>query len=535
MADITTNVIIVGGGPVGIGLAIELGQRNIPTVVVERHQTPQPIPKGQNLTQRTMEHFRCWGVEDEVRRAAPIPVDFGIGGLTAYKTLLGPYHYDWYQRALVRPYYAADNERLPQYMTEEILRDRAGQLPSVTLLFGATAEGIRQDDSGAEVCIVQDCDGTSRTVRGQYLVGADGSHSLVREQAGIGQERTEHDLLMVLLVFRSAGLNDLLAKFKGKSFFNVMNPDLKGYWQFFGRVDTGETWFFHAPVPAGTTADSFDFKDYLHKVVGAPFDLSFDHIGFWDLRVAVASTYRAGRIFIAGDAAHSHPPYGGFGINTGFEDVRNLGWKLAATLNGWAGNGLLESYSLERKPVFVSTARDFIENFIAEDAAFFDAFDPDRDLAAFEQAWQDRSSGSVAQIHTFEPNYEGSPIVFGPPGGISGAVGTHAFEARPGHHLAPVKTEAGGTMFDRLASDFTLMVLGADGDLADKLTASAARQGVPLTVVKDASGVGRADYAADHVLVRPDHYVAWTSQQDSRDPDAIIGRIIGADERARTG
>ena len=123
--DGETEVIIVGGGPVGFGLALELGLRGISCVVVERYVTPQPIPKGQNLTQRTMEHFRAWGLEKEVRAAAPIPVEFGIGGLTAYGSLLSEYHYDWYQRALVRPYYVCDNERLPQYSTEAALRARA--------------------------------------------------------------------------------------------------------------------------------------------------------------------------------------------------------------------------------------------------------------------------------------------------------------------------------------------------------------------------------------------------------------------------
>ena len=142
---------------------------------------------------------------------------------------------------------------------------------------------------------------------------------------------------MVLLVFRSTRLHELLGKFPGKSFYNVLHPDLRGYWKFFGRVDLGTTWFFHAPVPPGTTKDNFDFRALLYDAVGAEFDVQFDHVGFWELRFALADTYRKGRLFVAGDAAHSHPPYGGYGINSGFEDATNLGWKLAATLEGWAG------------------------------------------------------------------------------------------------------------------------------------------------------------------------------------------------------
>ncbi len=123
------QVVIVGGGPVGLGLAIELGQRGIRCILVERYDNPQPIPKGQNLTQRTLEHFYFWGAEPELRAARTIPRDYGIGGMTSYGTLLSGYRYDWLQRELVRPYYFTDNERLPQYATEAVLRHRLSQLP----------------------------------------------------------------------------------------------------------------------------------------------------------------------------------------------------------------------------------------------------------------------------------------------------------------------------------------------------------------------------------------------------------------------
>ena len=117
-----TDVVIIGGGPVGLGLAIELGQRGVHCILAERHTQTQPIPRGQNLTQRTMEHFHAWGAEKQLRAARTIPPEYGIGGLTAYGTLLGPYHYDWLQRDLVKPYYYVANERLPQYATEAVLR-----------------------------------------------------------------------------------------------------------------------------------------------------------------------------------------------------------------------------------------------------------------------------------------------------------------------------------------------------------------------------------------------------------------------------
>jgi 4-hydroxyisophthalate hydroxylase len=523
------EIIIVGGGPVGMGLAIELGQRGIRSIVVERYADPQPIPKGQNLTQRTMEHFHFWGAEQELRAARTIPREYGIGGMTAYGTLLGNYHYDWLQRELVRPFYFTDNERLPQYATEAVLRRRAGELPAIQAMYGWSAEEISQDANGTRVVIAGRDGDTRRTLRAAYVVGCDGSRSLVREQAGITQTHSDHDRLMVLLVFRSQGLHRLLARYPGKSFYSILDPELKGYWKFFGRVDLGTTWFFHAPVPLGTTKDNFDFRRYLHTAAGAEFDVAFEHIGFWELRVAIADSYRKGRIFVAGDAAHSHPPYGGYGINTGLEDAANLGWKLAATLKGWAGTRLLDTYGEERRPVFESTARDFIEKAINSDRDFLEAFNPERDRDAFEREWKERQSGARSEVNAFEPNYEGSSIVWGPPGSRCNAVGSHRFAARAGHHLAPQPLSSGRNVFEELGEGFTLLALDADGGAVNVFERAAETLRIPLKLVRDSRADGRERYEAAFVLVRPDQFVAWASDEAPIDATEILRRVIDAD------
>jgi 2-polyprenyl-6-methoxyphenol hydroxylase-like FAD-dependent oxidoreductase len=510
------GVVIVGGGPVGMGLAIELGQRGIRCTVVERYPQPQPIPKGQNLTQRTLEHFHFWGAEKQLRAARTIPPEYGIGGLTAYGTLLGPYTYDWLQRDLVRPYYYTANERLPQYATEAVLRARAAELPCVETLYGWTAESVQQDASGATVTVRERQGEGRRVLRAAYVVGCDGSRSTVREQAGITQTRTDHDRVMVLLVFRSRQLHDLLQRYPGKSYYNVLQPQLQGYWKFLGRVDLGSTWFFHAPVPAGTTADNFDFKRFLHEAVGAEFEVEFEHIGFWDLRFAIADRYRADRVFIAGDAAHSHPPYGGYGVNSGLEDARNLGWKLAATLQGWGGDALLDSYDAERRPVFASTIDDFIARSIEDDRRFLQDFDPARDRAAFEQAWQARSQGAVGEVHAFEPHYEGSPVVWPGKGAgrASSAKGSHRFEARAGHHLAPAALAGDRNVFEALGPAFTLLALDAAPTGVQAFRAAAEATRLPLQVLQVPLQDEARRYEARWVLVRPDHFVAWTSQDE---------------------
>jgi 2-polyprenyl-6-methoxyphenol hydroxylase-like FAD-dependent oxidoreductase len=522
-AEHDASVVIVGGGPVGMGLAIDLGQRGINCIVVERHHAPQPIAKGQNLTQRTLEHFYFWGAEQQLRAARTIPRDYGIGGMTSYGTLLGDYSHDWLQRELVRSFYFTDNERLPQYATEAVLRRRAAEIPAVKTMYGWTCRAVSQDADGVSIDIVGR-DGAQKTLRAAYVVGCDGSRSIVREAAGITQTRSDHDRLMVLLVFRSTGLHRHLARHPGKSFYCVLHPELEGYWKFFGRVDLGSTWFFHAPVPIGTTRDNFDFEAFLHDAAGAEFDVAFEHIGFWDLRFVLADSYRAGRVFIAGDAAHSHPPYGGYGINSGLEDAVNLAWKLAASIKGWAGPALLDSYDAERRAVFASTARDFIEKAIVVDRDFLARHDPARDRADFEAAWRERQSGARAEVNAFEPNYEGSLIVFGPKGAASSAIGSHAYAARAGHHLTPQPLSSGRNVFEDLGHGFTLIDLGAS-ETAGAFEAAASALSVPLKVITDSAADGREKYVARLILVRPDQFVAWAG--DDAEPSLILKRAVG--------
>ena len=516
------DVVINGGGPVGMGLAIELGQRGISVCVVERYPEPQPIPKGQNLTQRTGEHFQAWGCEAELRSAHPLPEGAGIGGMTTYGTLLSEYHYDWLNRAHVKDYYFAANARLPQYATEAVLRARAAQIPGIATHYGWSGVALSQDAHGVTLNVENAETGERRNIRARYGVGCDGSRSFLREAAGITETRSEHNRNMALLVFRSAELHELLKRHPGKAFYCVLHPDLEGYWRFFGRVDHGVSWFFHAPVPEGATRETFDFRSLLHEAVGQRFELDFDYIGFWDLRVSIADSYRAGRVFIAGDAAHSHPPYGGYGINTGFEDVRNLGWKLAAVLSGWGGPHLLDSYESERRPVFASTARHFIERYIEEDRKFLETYSPERDRAAFEAAWSSRNL-DADEVDAFEPNYSGSPIVANAGQGGPSARGKHSFLARTGHLLPPAGPNGDRSLAASLGGDFTL--LSDDPACIDEFARAAEALGLPLSSAtlrpeaRDVYGTGR-------ILLRPDRFVAWAGEPGEA-PDDILARAMG--------
>ncbi len=520
------EVIIIGAGPVGLGLAIDLAQRGVRSALVEKTVEIHNVPKGQNLTQRTGEHFRAWGVSKQIRAESQIPHGFGNAGLVAYGSLFGPYAYDWMRRGAVNPFYFAETERLPQYCTEAVLRRRAAELELIESYYGYQAANVSQDQAGVKVDIAAADGGKELSLDAKFAVGCDGARSVIRDQAGIGQEREPHGRRMVLLEFRSLELHDLLERYPGKSFFNTLTPEHDGYWQFLGRVDLNGGWFYHAPVPADTTRDNFDFQSYIETALGAAFAAEIEYVGFWDLRISVAETYRRGRVFIAGDAAHSHPPYGGFGVNVGFEDARNLSWKLAATIAGWDGEQLLGSYSAERKPVFESTAKDFISRMIRDDQAFVRNYSPERDRDAFETAWSARAKGGNTSVTGFLPHYEGSDIVWGEPGAASGAVGVHMHKARAGHHLAPAMLSSGRDLFGELGRDFALIDL-TGGGVAMRFAAAAEKLDIPLNVIADDNRDVRNVYEASLILVRPDHFVAWAGDADQMDEEQILRRTVG--------
>ena len=248
-----SQVIIIGGGPVGVALAIELGRRDISCVIIERHLTPQRIPKGQNLTQRSLEHFYFWGISDELRAARELPAGYPIGGITAYGDLMSDYWYAPVGREAVRNYYFQANERLPQYRTEEVLRRRLADFSCVRTLFGWSGETIEQDDNGVRLTIREEGGPGRQILEADYLVGCDGARSTVREQLGVVREGTDFDQRMVLAVFRSRQLHEGLQRFPERTTYRALHPDLRGVWRFFGRVDVGEGWFFHGPVPPHTT------------------------------------------------------------------------------------------------------------------------------------------------------------------------------------------------------------------------------------------------------------------------------------------
>jgi hypothetical protein len=203
-----------------------------------------------------------------------------------------------------------------------------------------------------------------------------------------------------------------------------------------------------------------------------------------------------------------------------------LGWKLAAVLQGWAGERLLPSYTEDRLPVFRSTAVDFIEAFVETDKAFLAQYDPAQNLTDFEQAWAERASGDNAKVFSFEPHYEGSSIVYGLLNCISSARGSHQYRARIGHHLPPQLLSSGKNIFEELGDGFTLLALGASEDVVAAFAQSAQALPVPLKIIRDTLADGRKAYEASLILIRPDQFVAWCGDHPDN-VEAMMRKVVG--------
>lgn len=488
----------------GTALAIDLSQRGVTCQLIERHSNPQNIPKGQNLTQRTMEYLARLGVENQVRQARPISAS-GTGGMTIYGALTSGIEYDWMIRSQLSGFYHRTSERLPQPATETALRSRLASLGADTA-YGWTASITEVAEDHVRIESVNR-DGETVVSAGRFLIGCDGSASRIRQSAGIAQTRVDHDRRMALIVFRSTELDALVASHPDRQFFSVIAPRHSGYWQFFGRVDSNSRWFFHAPVSHEGEAESLDVSALIAAAAGQRVTLETEYVGFWDLRFASADRYRHGRVFVAGDAAHSHPPYGGYGINTGFEDAGNLAWKLEVALR--TGNDeILESYDEERRPIFESTAADFIDRSIREDRSFLQRFHPE-DGEAFEAEWRRRAALAASEVDRYAPHYGGSSLIIGGDG-ITSTVSDHQILARPGHHLAPWRS-GDTSLLDSFGTGFTLLTTAPA--LSAVLSEEAARLRVGLQVVSIPPEAAEA-YGAERILVRPDLYIAATAVDD---------------------
>ncbi len=528
MSDANTSVIIAGGGPVGLGLACELGLRGVDCMLVEKRDGSVTVPKQSMVSSRNMEFCRRWGVAQKVRTAVwpeTYPRDFIYLDTLRGRELLRIRQPSFAQRD-PRDYTPEAPCPCPQIYFDPILLARMKTFPNVRPLYDTSLDSFSQDSDGVEVRLTDQTTGATRTVRARYLVGCDGPAGVIREQLGIKLEGRGTIARSLNIYFRSAELPDFHDKGWAR-FYRVI--DELGCWAELLPMDGKELWrltVFDAPL---SNAEP-DFL--LRKMAGGAFPYDMLSASLWDRRDYVAESYRHGRVFIAGDAAHQCSPTGGIGMHTGLEEVVNLAWKLAAMLAGWGGPELLASYQAERRPIAVRNVQYATRSYnaIASIPGLRGADDPATWIHD-PPHWL-----SIPEHLKSQYCYEGSPICAADDAPRPEPETAHFVpSARPGARAPHAWLADGRSTIDLFGDGFVLLRLGSNPHDATRLVEAAQARGVPLKTEVLADPPSAALYEKPLVLVRPDGHVAWRGDEAPADAQALVDRVRGAGGNAEAG
>jgi len=541
MSETEVPVLIVGASLVGLTTSMLLAQHGVRSLAVEYHRGTAIHPRAAQMTQRSMEILRAAGIEGVVRdRSAEQFVQ--DGGVVGVETLAGGVttHYIANLNAGIRDVSPSERVFLSQNALEPILRQRAEEL-GAELAFSTEVVSVQQDAEGVTAELRHRDTGEAKRVRARYLVAADGAHSRVRERLGIAMRGHPTFSRSITIYFR-ANLRPLLEG-QQVAVVYVNNDRLRGFFRFEKPFDSGFLVVNTAGDPANPLSDisagldDARAREYLRIALGVDIPVEIDNIMRWNATAQYAERMRAGRVFIAGDAAHVMPPNGGFGGNTGIQDAHNLAWKLAYVLSGRADPALLDTYEEERAPVAALTVEQAYTRYVVRTAPYLG-------LAGTQP---------LAPDLNIELGYVYRSAAIVPDGHDDGALHLNPRESRgrPGTRAPHVWLARGGervSTLDLTGRRFT--VLG--GPQAQRWCAAAdqaaASVGVEIDVhrigaggLEDPDGALCAAYGIEPdgcVLVRPDDFIAWCAGGGERGDaeelrgalSRVLGRVLGLGE-----
>jgi 2-polyprenyl-6-methoxyphenol hydroxylase-like FAD-dependent oxidoreductase len=540
-----SNVLIVGAGPVGLTLAIDLAWRGIDVTVVEtRAAAAPPEPKCNHVAARTMEVFRRLGFSEKVRNAG-LPADYPHD--ISYRTAFTGHELTRIHIPCRRDRFTATDgpdcnwptpeppHRVNQIYLEPILFEHAAAQSRIRIINQTSVEDVLVEENSARASLRDLGSGTVRVVNCRFLIGCDGARSVVRK--AIGAELSGDAVIQRVqsTYIRAPGLIDRQQSERAWG-TGAINPRRSGMVY---AIDGSERWLVHNYMKPGEgDFDEVDRDACLRTILGVESDFKYEILSKedWYGRRLIASRFRDRCAFIAGDAAHIWVPYAGYGMNAGIADAMNLSWLLAAHLNGWAPSSILDAYEAERWPITSQVSRFAMSHAEAE-IRRRGAVPPDIEEQGAEG---DRVRDEVGRL-TYEINvqqyacaglnfgtyYDSSPII-----AYDGAeppaytMNHYTPSTVPGCRMPHFSRADGSSLYDAMGPEFTLLRFDPAVDVA-ALEAAARLRGVPFkvldlerpNVVYDGSGL---------VLSRPDQHVAWRGVRLPADPLALIDRVRGA-------
>ena len=534
-----TPVLIVGGGMVGLTLAVELGTWGVDCILINNGPATATHPQGNSLNSRTMEHYRRLGLAEEIR-AAGLPEDHATD--VVYVTRFAGWELarlpmpSTTQKLSVPEHTAATPEPIHRanfFYIEPILKRRAEALPSVVLRFGHRLIDFEQDDDGVHATVERLSDGHRFELRCDWLVGCDGARSTVRQALGIGyggkggEDETFMRGRMLSTYVRAPKLLNIMTCAPSWHYWTV-NEDARSS---IATLDAKGEYVVLTRMPPGEDETTVNATAHFLATVGADIPVEVLSVKAWMAGLAlVADRYQAGRVLMAGDSVHLFTPTGGFGMNTGVDDTANLAWKLAGAVQGWAPPSLLDTYEAERRPIGIRNTS--MSHRFASAVAGLEIPDELEDetedgaaararigahLATFTEEFRSlgiqlgaRYDGSTL-IHSdgAEPP-EDSPFEY-VPSSVPGGRAPHAWLAD------------GEALSDRFALGFTLLNLSGE-DVPGNIAGTSS---IPCTVVRIDDAKVREQYARNFALIRPDHHVAWRGDTLPDDFPVVLSRAAG--------
>lgn len=515
-----TPVLIIGGGPIGLSMAIELGWRGVDCMLIEQGDGSIEHPRTGLVAVRTMELLRRWGLAPAVR-ACGFPEDYDLSMVFCTSLngmLLGREAYPSMRDSPTPPETPEKKQRCPQLWLQPILTDAALKQRHATVHFNHRFDSLVADADGVTAQVTDLQTGTARSIRARYLVGCDGAGSKVREQVGVEMQGRLLSYSINVLI-DAPHLTQQHTMGDGERYLFV-GPE--GTWGNLTVVDGSAMWRLTV-LGTDTKLDlaTFDASQWVRRAMGLD-DIPFTILSVipWRRSEMLADRFVAGRVVLVGDSTHTMSPTGGMGMNTGMQEVLDLGWKLEGALHGWGGQRLIESYGIERRPIAERNIGFSTQNF----KAWMDTPSAARVLDDTPEGARTREQlGKRLRDSTrveweslglqIGYRYENSPIVVSDgtpatPDSYSDYVPT----SRPGARAPHAWLADGRSTLDLFGRGFVLMAFaGADEAGVDKLAKAFAARRMPFLVERmDAEDDGLALlYERRLVLVRPDGHVAW--------------------------